>query len=75
MEYQSHTWHTNLDTYERIVEDEVKAQAAVIAAVVYDLATREDRLPRFAPDKMPKPVAPPATPAPAQTAPAPTASR
>jgi carboxypeptidase Q len=75
MEYQSHTWHTNLDTYERIVEDDVKAQAAVIAAVVYDLATREDRLPRFAPDKMPKPVAPPATPAPAQTAPAPTASR
>jgi hypothetical protein len=74
MEYQSHTWHTNLDTYERIVEDDVKAQAAVIAAVVYDLATREDKLPRFAPDKMPKPAAPPpATPAP--TAPAPTASR
>ena len=75
IEYQSHTWHTNLDTYERIIEDDVKAQAAVIAAVVYDLATREDRLPRFAPDKMPKPVAPAATPAPGPTTPAPTASR
>jgi Zn-dependent M28 family amino/carboxypeptidase len=75
MEYQSHTWHTNLDTYERIVEDDVKAQAAVIAAVVYDLATREDKLPRFAPDKMPKPAAPPPATTPATTAPAPTASR
>ena len=26
MEYQSHTWHTNLDTYERIIEDDVKAR-------------------------------------------------
>jgi carboxypeptidase Q len=73
IEYQSHTWHTNLDTYERIIEEDVKAQAAVIAAVVYDLATREDKLPRFAPDKMPKPAVPPAAPAPA--APVPTASR
>ena len=75
MEYQSHTWHTNLDTYERIIEEDVKAQAAVIAAVVYDLATRGDKLPRFAPDTMPKPVTPPGTPAAAPTTPAPTASR
>ncbi len=45
MEYQSHTWHTNLDTYERIVEDDVKAQAAVIAGVVYELAMRDEKLP------------------------------
>ena len=32
IEYQSHTWHTNLDTYERIVEDDVKKSAAVIAS-------------------------------------------
>ena len=63
MEYQSHTWHTNLDTYERIVEDDVKAQAAVIAAVVYDLATREQPLPRFTKEEMPK-VEPPAAPVP-----------
>jgi len=66
MEYQTHTWHTNLDTYERIVEDDVKAQAAVIAAVVYELAMRDDKLPRFTKDEMPKidpPAAPTATPA------------
>lgn len=69
MEYQTHTWHTNLDTYERIVEEDVKAQAAVIAAVVYDLATREDKLPRFSKDTMPKvePAPAPTTPAPAPT--------
>jgi len=73
LEYQSHTWHTNLDTYERIIEDDVKAQAAVIAAVVYDLATREDKLPRFTPEQMPKPTTPAPTPRPA--VPAPTAAR
>jgi hypothetical protein len=71
MEYQTHTWHTNLDTYERIVEDDVKTQAAVIAAIVYELAMRDDKLQRFTKDEMPKvdPPTPPATPAPA---PAPT---
>ena len=32
IEYQSHTWHTNLDTYERIVEADVKKSAAMIAS-------------------------------------------
>jgi carboxypeptidase Q len=71
MEYQSHTWHTNLDTYERIVEDDVKAQAAVIAGVVYELAMRDEKLPRFTKENMPK-VEPPAAPAPT-VPPAPTA--
>ena len=76
MEYRSHTWHTNLDTYERISEDDVKAQAAVIAAVVYELAMRDQMLPRFPRDRMPKPPAAPAAPTPAPAAaPAPTAGR
>jgi len=29
IEYQSYTWHTNLDTYERVIEDDVK-QAAIV---------------------------------------------
>ena len=29
IEYQTYTWHTNLDTYERIVEADVKKSAAV----------------------------------------------
>ena len=72
MEYQTHTWHTNLDTYERIIEDDVKAQAAVIAAVVYELSMRDQLLPRFSKDDMPKPPEAPAAPTPAPS-PTPTA--
>lgn len=53
IEYGSHTWHTNLDTYERIVEDDVKKSAIIIAASVYQLAMADSLLPRFASDKMP----------------------
>jgi hypothetical protein len=70
IEYGSHTWHTNLDTFERIVpEDAVKA-ATAIAGTVYHLATRDERLPRFARDQMPEPPKPeaPAAPAVATTA-------
>jgi carboxypeptidase Q len=55
IEYDTHTHHTNLDTYERVVEEDVKASAAVIAATVYQLAMRDDMLPRFARAAMPQP--------------------
>jgi Zn-dependent M28 family amino/carboxypeptidase len=55
IEYQSDTWHTNLDTYERILEDDVKQAAIVVATTVYALAMRDDPLPRFSSDAMPKP--------------------
>jgi hypothetical protein len=53
IEYGTHTWHTNLDTYERIVEDDVKKAAIIVAAAVYQLSMADSLLPRFAPDKMP----------------------
>lgn len=53
IEYGSHTWHTNLDTYERILEDDVKKDAIVVAWAVYQLAMRDDLLPRFARSDMP----------------------
>jgi hypothetical protein len=53
IEYNSHTWHTNLDTYERILEDDVKKDAMVVAWAVYQLATRDELLPRFAKEEMP----------------------
>lgn len=53
IEYFGTTWHTNLDTYERIVEDDVKKAAVVIAGAAYHLAMREEMLPRFAPNDMP----------------------
>ena len=42
IEYDTYTWHTNLDTYERIIEDDVKKSAMAIAAAVYHLAMRDD---------------------------------
>jgi len=53
IEYNSHTWHTNLDTYERIIEDDAQQSAMVIAAAVYHLAMRDEKLPRLPKDKMP----------------------
>ncbi|MCI0662546.1 MAG: M28 family peptidase, partial [Acidobacteria bacterium] len=53
IEYFSATWHTNLDTYERIIEGDAKKSAIVIAAAVYYLAMREDLLPRISKEQMP----------------------
>ena len=64
IEYFTHTWHTNLDTYERIVEDDVKSAAIVIAAAIYHLAMRDEMLPRFSKEKMPAPPPPAPTPSP-----------
>ena len=61
IEYQSNTWHTNLDTYERILEDDVKKDAVEVAWCVYQLAMRDDLLPRFTKADMP---APPPAPTP-----------
>jgi carboxypeptidase Q len=71
IEYGTNTWHTNLDTYERILEDDVKKDATEVAWAVYQLAMRDDLLPRYAKDTMPpKPAEPPATPSPASPKPA-----
>ena len=53
IEYGTHTWHTNLDTYERIIESDAQQSAMVIAAAVYHLAMRDQMLPRLAKDQMP----------------------
>jgi carboxypeptidase Q len=70
IEYGSHTWHTNLDTYERVIEDDVKKSAIVIAAALYQLSTRDEQLPRFTREAMPPP---PPTPTPSPS-PAPAAT-
>jgi hypothetical protein len=54
IEYEEITWHSNLDTYERIVEEDVIKSAIVVAATVYHLATRDEMLPRFSKGEMPR---------------------
>jgi len=57
IEYNTHTHHTNLDTYERVLEEDVEQAATVIAATIYQLAMRDELLPRFsAADIPPLPV-------------------
>jgi hypothetical protein len=53
IEYNSTTWHTDLDTYERIVPEDVMHNAVLTASVMLGLADRDQMLPRFAADKMP----------------------
>ena len=53
IEYGTHTWHTNLDTYERVIESDAQMSAMAIATAVYHLAMRDEKLPRFTKDAMP----------------------
>jgi carboxypeptidase Q len=53
IEYNSFTWHSNLDTYERIVPEDVQAAAIVVASEVWHVANRPEMLPRFSKEEMP----------------------
>jgi len=64
-DYGSFTHHTNLDTYERIYEEDVREGAVEIAAAVYAVAMADQMVPRFAAKDMPAPVP---VPAPGSTA-------
>ena len=64
IEYFTHTWHTNLDTYERILEDDVKQDAILVATALYALAMRDELLPRFTKESMPPPPSPDPSPTP-----------
>jgi len=46
MEYSTRTHHSSMDTFERLQADDLKLNAAVIAAFVYHTANREALLPR-----------------------------
>ncbi len=58
IQYFTTTWHTNVDTYERILPADLKQAAVTVATAVYALATQPERPPRFADPDMP--AAPPA---------------
>jgi hypothetical protein len=54
-DYNTFTHHTNLDTYERIYEDDVREGAVEIASAAYALAMADEMVARFPADAMPKP--------------------
>jgi Zn-dependent M28 family amino/carboxypeptidase len=49
IEYNTRTHHTNMDVYERIIEDDMKQAATIIAAFAYNAAMRDKKLPRKTP--------------------------
>ena len=46
VEYDTRTHHSNMDSYERIQEADMRQNAVIVAAFVYQTANREDKLPR-----------------------------
>jgi hypothetical protein len=54
IQYTNVSWHTNLDTYERVIEGDTIKSAIVVASAVYHLAMRDEVLPRFTKDQMPQ---------------------
>jgi len=55
MDYNTRTHHSNQDTYDRLVEDDLKQAATIIASFVYNTSERKDMIPR-----KPLPTPPPA---------------
>ncbi len=52
LEYDTRTHHTNMDTYDHLVADDLKQAAIIIASFVYHTAQRNEKLPR---KDLPKP--------------------
>jgi carboxypeptidase Q len=55
MDYNTRTHHSNMDTFDRLVEDDLKKSATIVASFVYHTSERAEKLPR---KEMPKPAAP-----------------
>ena len=52
LEYNTRTHHTNMDTYDHLIPDDLKQAAVIVAAFVYNTAQRAEKLPR---KELPKP--------------------
>lgn len=53
IEYNTRTHHTNMDTYDHLVADDLKQATAIVAAFVFNTAQRDELLPR---KPLPEPV-------------------
>ena len=52
IDYDTRTHHTNMDTYDHLLPDDLKQAATIIAAFVYNTAQRDEKIPR---KELPKP--------------------
>jgi Zn-dependent M28 family amino/carboxypeptidase len=48
LDYNSRIHHTNLDVFEAISEEDMKVNAVIIAAIAYQTAMRDEKMPRKA---------------------------
>jgi carboxypeptidase Q len=46
VEYDTRTHHSNMDSYERIQEEDMRKNAVIVAAFAYQAANRDEKLPR-----------------------------
>jgi carboxypeptidase Q len=46
LEYETRTWHSNQDTYDRVIPEDLKQASVVVAWFVYNAAMSDHRLPR-----------------------------
>jgi len=64
LEYFDATWHTSVDTVERVPVDDIARTATIMASVAFHLANRSERLPAFGKEDLPPlPEMPPVIPA------------
>jgi hypothetical protein len=47
LEYDTRTHHTNSDTYERLIPEDLRQASVVVATLLYNTAMRDQRLPRL----------------------------
>lgn len=52
LEYSTRTHHTNMDTYDHLIPEDLKQAAVIVASFVYQTAQRDELLPR---KELPKP--------------------
>jgi hypothetical protein len=46
IEYDTRTHHSNMDTYDHLIPDDLKQAATIVAAFVYNTAQRDEMIPR-----------------------------
>ena len=46
IDYEARTWHTNQDTYDKIIPADMMQMATIVASFVYNTAQRDEMIPR-----------------------------